>query len=75
MFSYISFSVSKYYFDTPARFRVPQVMTNTLLKMAENFRFAEIWVDRTQKGKKILSTIAKCKVFSQTATMRCISNN
>ncbi len=34
---------SKCHFDTQARFSVPQVIKNTPLKMAENFRFAEIW--------------------------------
>ncbi len=33
------YSASKYYFDTLARFRVPQVMKNTLVKMADLLQF------------------------------------
>ena len=37
------FGASKdYFFDTPEKFKIPKAMKNTLLKMAENFRFAEI---------------------------------
>ena len=44
----------KCYCDTPARFRVPLVMINTLLKMTENFWFPEIWLIVPRKEKIFL---------------------
>ncbi len=44
----------KYYCDTPARFRVPLVMINTLLTMTENFWFPEIWLIVPRKEKIFL---------------------
>ncbi len=44
----------KCYCDTSARFRVPLVMINTLLKMTENFWFPEIWLIVPRKEKIFL---------------------
>ncbi len=47
----------KCYCDTPARFRVPLVMINTLLKMTENFWFPEIWLIVPRKEKIFLCPV------------------
>ncbi len=49
----------KDYFDTPEKFRIPKAMKNTLLKMAENFRFAEIWLRVPRKVKSLQNALLK----------------